>query len=79
MLGDVLDRNLSPELCCQLVAVHFWLIGGVFNLLRTSGALRMLLDMLALVDELVGAAAGKAALSRGAQLLRKARHGTCGS
>lgn len=40
----------------------------------TSGSLGVLLDVLALLDELVlGGGAGKAALRRGAELSRKAR------
>jgi len=41
----------------------------------TSGALGVLLDMLALLDELVLGGAGKASLSGGAQLRSKPRGG----
>ena len=46
---------------------------------RTSGALGVFLDVLALVNELVRATAGEAALSGGSQLLRDARNGACRS
>lgn len=56
-------------------------IDSVFEFVLTGTALRMLLDVLALVDELVRAAAGEPALGWSAELLREAREcarGSCG-
>lgn len=65
-------RCSSRELKCFVSNPHFQLT--VSRAVLTGGALGVLLDVLALLDELIlGGAAGKTALRRSAELSGKAR------
>ena len=79
MIEHVLDRDLPPELYCLLATDMLFSDGLSGCFARTGCALGVLLDVLALVDELVRATAGEAALGGGAQLVRDARNGACRS